>query len=176
MWSRVLYSVNLKKASLWLTGHKFITRGQQPLLTEASPALCISGKSHRLSFQASWIVLLLSDMTYMRELLVSSFNQCTETCPNQLELCTTVSSFALTLTNQRSSMMTNWSAWSWPIRTVLFESIRTMLFGFLICIKMNQLGIRAGTSLSKVPSLLTWWSTLWVFIRGCFPPVCKLFS
>lgn len=93
---------------------------------------------------------------------------------------TVISLFTYLLTNLSSPIMTNQNRLFWPIMTVPFGPIRLYKFGFLICIKMDKSGTRAGTF--PIKSGLPFFSikiglpfvSVECIFRSCVSPVCKL--
>lgn len=90
----------------------------------------------------------LLQLTFIKEFPESYF----ELRPDPFnKICTAISPFASSLTNQRNSTMTNQNVWFQPIRTVLIGPTRLCKLRFLICIKVGQSGTRVGIYIREPP-------------------------
>lgn len=125
---------------LWPTGPKFITRVQWPWRIEALTHSAFQEKPQtELSTSCS---LLLPSESIIREFLVLSFHQWTDSCPVHSEFTITCS-FASKLTSQNCSVKTNQNS---QYYSELHNSNQSELykFGNYICIKFNQSGTWVG--------------------------------
>lgn len=156
---------------LWLTGHEFTTRVQQPLLTEASYICRISGTSYRLNLQPPALCSCrVSQPLHKRipHIISQPIDWVRPDSSNQN--CKTIFLFAFILTNQKGSITTIQNIRSQPIRIVLFGWVRLCKFGFLICRKMDQLWTREGTFSIKISlPFVSAEHTFGFHGRQCFP-------
>ena len=135
----------------------------------------ISGKSHRLSCQASCTMFLLFESNFRKEFLGLYFHQWTETCPIQSEPCSYI--LICIFSNQSEwPHNSNQKVQFWPIETVLFEPIKLCKFGLLICIKMDQAVPGWAFSLYKWSLPFVSRAPTFGFFQRPVSPLFKLFS